>query len=185
MCNLLTKTTLTILTLLTLGFTTPKKETVFIGTVTTDAEHKDDLLGLYIQFRVDTLVIGTNTIKQDGTFKISAVADKDIDVYYFGFGISAAYIQTIKLSDKDSVKLSIQIPIKYRKKFGKTVCPKCIKSDQTIPIRYGLGTSIVVQHINKGDTTYTPYDNKQYYDGGCIISGFDAKWYCKRDKIKF
>ncbi len=182
----MTKTTLTILTILTLGFTTPKKETIFIGTVTTDTKNKDNVLGLSIEFRVDTLVIGKTIIQQDGTFKISATADKEFDIYYRGIGVGDTYIQTIKPTDKDTVLLIFKVPKEYKKHFGKTPCPKCNKHDQTVPIRYGDGSAIVVQHIdNNGDTTLTPYDKNNYYAGTCITSEIDPKYFCKRDKIKF
>ncbi|HSD07016.1 hypothetical protein [Flavobacterium sp.] len=177
---------LTILTILTLGFHIPKKETIFLGTVKTDTKNKDNIFGLYIEFRVDTLIIARNIIQQDGTFKISATADKDFDIYYRGIGVGDTYVQTIKATEKDTVSLTFKIPKDYKKHFGKTVCPKCNKHDQTVPIRYGLGSSIIVRHINsQGDTIYTPKDNKKYYDGGCVTSDIDSKYFCERDKIKF
>jgi hypothetical protein len=178
--------TLTILTILTLGYATPKKETIFTGTVTTDTQNKDNVFGLYIEFRVDTLVIASNIIQQDGTFKISVTADKEFDIYYRGIGVKDTYIQTIKPTDKDIVAFTFKVPKDYKKHFGKTVCPKCNKHDETVPIRYGLGNAIVIQNIdNKGDKTHTPYDNKNYYDSDCVISNIDPKYFCKRDNIKF
>jgi len=182
----MTKATLTILTILTLGFTTLKKETIFIGTVTTDTKNKDKILGLYIEFRIDTVVIARNNIQQDGTFKLSTTADKEFDIYYRGIGVGDTYVQTVKPTDKDTVSLTFKVPKNYKKHFGKVNCPKCNKHDQTVPIRYGLGSAIVIQHVDsKGDTTYTPYDKKNYFDGGCVTSDFDPKYFCKRDKIKF
>ena len=186
MCNLMTKATLTILTILTLGFTTPKKETIFIGTVTTDTKNKENVFGLYIEFKIDTVVIARNIIQQDGTFKLSATADKEFDIYYRGIGVGDTYVQTVKPTDKDTVSLTFKVPKDYKKHFGKTICPKCDKHDQIVPIRYGLGSAIVIQHVDsKSDTTYTPYDKKNYYDGGCVTSDIEPKYFCKRDKIKF
>lgn len=177
---------LTILTIFTFSFATPKKETIFIGKVTTYTENKENIFGLYIEFRVDTLVIARNIIQQDGTFKISATADKDFDIYYRGIGVGDTYVQTIKPTDKDTVSLAFNVPKEYKKHFGKTICPKCNKHDQTVPIRYGLGSAIVIQHIDsKGDTIYTPYDKNNYYEGGCVTSNIGPKYFCKRDKIKF
>ena len=182
----MTKSTLTILIVLTFGFTTPKKETIFIGAITTDTKSKDNIFGLYIEFRIDSVVIARNIIQQDGTFKISATVDKEYDIYYRGIGIGDTYVQTIKPTDKDTVLLTINVPKVYKRHFGKAICPKCIKHDQTVQIRYGLGSAIVLQHVDiNGDTTYTPYDKKNYYDGGCVISDFDPKYFCIRDKIKF
>lgn len=186
MCKLMTKATLTILTILTLVFATPRKETIFIGTVTTDTKNKENVFGLYIEFKIDTVVIARNIIQQDGTFKLSATADKEFDIYYRGIGVGDTYVQTVKPTDKDTVSLTFKVPKDYKKHFGKTICPKCDKHDQIVPIRYGLGSAIVIQHVDsKSDTTYTPYDKKNYYDGGCVTSDIEPKYFCKRDKIKF
>ncbi len=185
MCNLMKTLTLTILTILTLGFSTPKKETIFIGTVTTDTKNKDNIFGLFIEFRVDTLVIARNIIQQDGSFKISATADKEFDIYYRGIGVGDTYIQTIKPTDKDTVSLTFKVPKDYKKHFGKAVCPKCNKHDQTVPIIYGLKTIVVYTTDQPPYTTYDGYGKKEIYDGGCVTSDIDPKFFCKRDKIKF
>jgi hypothetical protein len=169
--------TLTILTILTLSFATPKKKTIFIGTVTTDVKKKNNILGLYIEFRVDTLVIARDIIEQNGTFKISAATDKEFDVFYRGIGVGDTYVQTIKPTDKDTVLLTYKIPKDYKKYLGKTICPKCNKHDQTVPVSYGDGSAKLIDGV--------PYDNKNYYAGTCITSDLDPKFFCRRDKIKF
>ena len=181
----MTKATLIILTILTLGFATPKKETIFIGTVTTDVKNKDNVLGLYIEFRIDEGVIARSIIKQDGTFKISAMADKDFDIYYRSLGIGATYVQTIKPTDQDTVLLTLKLPKNYKKYFGKTICPKCNKHDQTIPIVYGLKTIVVYTKDQPAYTTYDGHGKKEIYDGGCGTSDISPKFFCKRDEIKF
>ena len=186
MGNLMKKLALTILTILTLSFMIPKEETIFIGRVTSDTKTRGNILGLIIEFRVDTLVIARKVVQQDGSFKISASADKEFDIYYRGIGVGETYILTIKPTNKDTVSLTFQIPKDYKKIFGKAVCPKCNKHDQTVPIRYGLESAIVIQHVDaKGDITYKPYDKKNYYAGDCVTSDIDPKYFCKRDKIKF
>lgn len=176
----------TIFTILTLCFATPKKETIFIGTVKTDTKNVDYIFGLLIEFRDENLVIAKNFVQQDGTFNISATADKEFDIYYRGIGVVDTYIQTIKPTENDTVLLTINIPNDYKKHFGKAVCPKCNKHDQTVRIRYGLRSAIVIQRIDsKGDTTLTPYDNKNFYDGGCVSSEISPKYFCKRDNVKF
>jgi len=181
------KTTIvTLLTLLTLGLTLPKKETIFLGMVTTDTVNKDNISGLWIEFRVDTLTIARGLVQRDGGFKITAKSDEEFDIYYAGLGIDYTYLQTLKPTIKDTVFLNFNIPKNYKKHFGKAVCPKCHKHDQTLPIRYGEGTAIVVQHVDaKGDTIRLPFDRKNYYAGTCITSDLDPEYFCKRDKIKF
>ncbi len=173
------------MTILTLGVATPKKETIFIGTVATDTKNKDIIFGLYIEFRVDTLVIGRNIIQKDGTFKISATADKEFDIYYRAIGVGNTYVQTIKPTDKDTVSLTLKVPKEYKKHFGKTICPKCNKHDQTVPIIYGLKTIVIYTTDQPPYTTYDGYGMKEIYDGGCVTSDINPKFFCKRDKIKF
>ncbi|MES2380956.1 MAG: hypothetical protein V4538_07940 [Bacteroidota bacterium] len=176
--------TLTILTFLCLGFATPKKETIFLGKVITD--NKNTVWGLSIEFMVDTLVIGQDIIDEDGTFSISANAETAFDIYYSDIATKATYMQTIKPTDKDTILLTFKIPKDYKKHFGKTICPKCNKHDQTISIIYGWNSAKVFRNIDsKGDTTVTPYNNKIYYGNSCMTSAIDAKYFCKRDKIKF
>ena len=180
------KLTLIILTIFTLGFIIPKKNTIFIGTVVSDEQTKKDITGLIIDFRIDTLVIAQSIVDKNGTFKISASADKEFDVYYRGIGIGENYASTIIPTEIDTLKFTIQIPRKYNKKYGKIVCPKCSRQDQTIPIRYGLGTEIIYRNVDKkGDTTYISYDKNNYYEGGCVNSEISPKYFCKRDIIKF
>jgi hypothetical protein len=176
---------LTILTVLILGFITPPKETIFIGTITIDNKYNDKVLG-FIEFKIDTLLIAREIIQQDRTFKISVTADKDIDIYFRGIGARDSYIQTIKPTQKDTIFLSFKVPREYKKHFGKVVCPKCNKHDKVVPIVYGFHGTISVRHIDsKGYTTYIPRDKKNYFDGGCNISDIGPKYYCERDKIKF
>lgn len=186
MCNLMKKLTLIILTIFTLGFITPKKNTIFIGTVISNEENKNDIAGLIIDFRIDTLVIAQSIVEENGKFKISASSAKEFDVFYRGIGIGENYATTIKPTENDTVKFTIEIPRKYKKKWRKAVCPKCSKHDQTVPIRYGLGTEIVYLQIDKkGDTTYISYDKNNYYNGGCVHSDISPKYFCRRDKLKF
>lgn len=137
MCNLMKTLILTILTVLILGFITPQKETIFIGTITIDNKYNDKVLG-FIEFKIDTLLIAREIIQQDRTFKISVTADKDIDIYFRGIGARDSYIQTIKPTQKDTIFLSFKVPREYKKHFGKVVCPKCNKHDKVVPIIYGL-----------------------------------------------
>jgi hypothetical protein len=186
MCNLMKTLTLTILTILTLGFSTPKRETIYLGRVTINSEVKNDYLGLFIEFRVDTVVIAKSNLKKDGSFKISFTTDKEFDVYYRHLAGQDCFIQTIKPSDKDTVKLNFVFPTLYEKEINEVVCPKCNKHDQTIPILYrGQGSVELFELVDSiGNKTFVPYDKTNYY-AGCTFSRYDPKYFCKRDKTKF
>lgn len=186
MYNLMTKTNLTILTILTLGFTLPRRENIYLGQVTINSEVKNEYLGLFIEFRVDTLVIAKSNLKKDGSFKISVTTDKEFDVYYRHLVGQDCYLQSIKPSDKDKVRLNFTFPTIYKKEINEVVCPKCKKHDQTIPILYrGQGSVELFENIDSsGFKSFVPYDKTNYY-AGCTFSKFDPKYFCKRDKIKF
>jgi hypothetical protein len=55
------------------------------------------------------------------------------------------------------------------------ICPKCHKSDQIIPIIYGLPDPTSL----KGEV------GVDYALGGCITTDCDADWFCKRDWTEF
>ena len=172
--------------ILNLGFMTPKKEVFILGTFITNEKNKDNILGLTIEFRVDTIVIAKSLIQQNRTFKIATNVEKEFDIYYYGIGVGDTYLVTIKPNEKDTLALTFNVPKEYKKKFGKTVCPKCNKYDQTVPIRYGDNAVILVQSAdNDGNKTIRQYDKKNYYAGTCVTSDIDPKYYCIRDNIKF
>ena len=186
MCNLMTKTILTILTILTLGFTLPKRETIYLGQVNINADDKLTYTGLYITFQVDTLVIAQSNVKKDGSFKISVTTDRDFDVYYRHLAGEDCYLKTIKPTDKDRVKLNFVFPNIYEKENNEVICPKCIKHDQTIPILYlsQFERKLFEVSDSSGNKAVVPYNETNYY-AGCTFSSYDPKYFCKRDKIKF
>ena len=181
-----------ILLLLSISFLflglTNQRETIIKGTVKTENANKKNNVGLLqLELRENSLVKGQTIIQMDGTFIMRAKLDKDADLFYKGIGINGeVFIQTLQQTSSDTIFLTIEIPKNYTKKWGKAVCPKCNKQDQTLPIKYGLGSAILVRHIDKNrDTTYLPYNNKKYFDGNDITSDLDPKYFCKRDNIKF
>lgn len=177
---------LAILITLSSVFSLPIKETIFIGKVTTNKSNNNSVIGLCIEFRVDTIVIAKGFVEGNGIFKITSPVSNKIDIYYHGIGVQDTYVKTIRQTDKDTVLLNLTIPKKYKRYLGKAVCPKCNKANKTMPIVYGLGSAVLIKHIDsKGDTTEIPYDNKSYYAGSCVTSDIDPKYFCKRDMIKF
>lgn len=171
-----------LLAILLFGVKTTPNETEYLGEIHTE----EDLYGLFIEFRVDSEVIAKTSIQKDGTFKLKSSIKQDFDLYYYGIGVNETYVQTVSPSQLDSVILTFNLPKKYKKHFGKVICPKCNKPDQTIPIRYGLKTLEYIQSVNsKGDTILTTKNRLEYYDGGCSTSNIDPQYFCKRDLISF
>ena len=54
-------------------------------------------------------------------------------------------------------------------------CPVCNKKDEVIPVIYGMPGEKLMRKAEKGKVKL----------GGCVISGGDRKWYCKRDETWF
>ncbi|KOS07131.1 hypothetical protein AM493_14595 [Flavobacterium akiainvivens] len=67
--------------------------------------------------------------------------------------------------------------------FGKTgkVCPVCHKSDDVIPIRYGLIASLE----KKGDEPDKTPAKRTYKPGGCVVSDCQPEWHCEHDDRDF
>ena len=136
-----------------------------MGTVKTDTKNNDNIFGLYIEFRVDTLVIARNIIQQDGTFKISATADKDFDIYYRGIGVGDTYVQTIKPTEKDTVSLTFKVPRDYKKYFKLGSYRDTLKTDYENAKNYleswspEVNTSLKIKEYNSQLAMNLDYNN--------------------------
>lgn len=138
----------------------------------------------------DRIAKSTLVILRDSERKI-ALLDKDLNFFF-----DSLYTDTIQLrlegmlnypdttienlvvEDGNTTHLEIPWPMicKYDKSKKDKTCPVCKKKDETIPIVYGL-------LVDTGKKTKKK--QKEFYPGGCVISGCDPNWYCKRDKIEF
>jgi len=109
------------------------------------------------------------TINPDFTFKFENLRE---GLYTL---IIPAFIKqdTYRISLKNNQKFKIEIPISYYCEYDKSendkTCPECKKTDKSIPIIYGLFGG----------------NGKDNWSGGCLKTGCDPNWYCKRDKTKF
>lgn len=68
---------------------------------------------------------------------------------------------------------------------GKTICPKCNKTDETREVVYGIAP--VVREIidDAGNITYSPIVGGKYHMGSCVGSAQGPQWHCNRDDIFF
>lgn len=177
-------TLILIATLLT--FSPKSSETVIFGQVTADEKTRVNVVGVQVDVRLDTTVIATGFIGKDLTFTIPAVFDKTVDLYYKSIGVQDAFLQSVSPTELDTIKIAIQLPKTYEKKLGKAICPKCNKTDQIVPIRFGMGSAMLVTHLDlDGNKILLPYDKNYYYAGSCMTSLIDPQYFCKRDEIKF
>lgn len=92
-------------------------------------------------------------------------------------GTNRIIIDFLKPNDTINIKLPYSLTCKYDKSKKDKTCPVCKKEDQVIPISYGL----IVEITKKGEVK----KEKEYKSGGCVTTGCDPNWYCKRDEIDF
>ncbi|WP_177189681.1 carboxypeptidase-like regulatory domain-containing protein [Hymenobacter actinosclerus] len=108
-------------------------------------------------FRILNIPAGTYQLKvecigyQDTTFQVNVVAD-------------------------EVTALNVNFPIGCHvlNHKGKT-CPYCHKSDEAIPVVYGMPDERTLRRAKAGKLKLA----------GCNMTGCDPKWYCKRDEKKF
>lgn len=164
----------------------PNPSTVIIGKITSDPANADDLLGLRVAFQYGDSMLAGAMVNADGEFEVAIAIHEPIDVYYQGIGVAKTFVQTIPPATQDTLWLNWQLPKRYPKRGRRAICPKCNRFDQTIPIRYGLGEDVVKVSVDRmDDTMATPAAKKEHLNGGCLTSGFDPKFYCKRDGVRF
>lgn len=78
------------------------------------------------------------------------------------------------------LQITVLSTCKYDRSANLKECPVCHKSDQVIPIVYGLLVSIPDSNRKK-----KKHKQSDFYPGGCEITCCDPNWYCRRDKIEF
>jgi hypothetical protein len=86
-------------------------------------------------------------------------------------------IMKINVVGNDTLKLSFTVPFKCNYDKGNKTCPICKKSDLVVPIVYGLILETRSKRRKKKEL--------EFHSGGCVISGCDPNWYCKRDDKEF
>lgn len=128
--------------------------------ITSDSIQKFTTVDKNLNFSFDSLISDTYNIQVKTIF------------YY-----QDTTFYNIVLKDNELIKLKIPYPpfCIYRNTKGK-FCPICRKKDKVIPILYGLMIFNPEEPEKQED---------EYYPGGCMVSGCDPNWYCKRDKKEF
>ncbi|MEK6152530.1 hypothetical protein WIW50_04695 [Flavobacteriaceae bacterium 3-367] len=95
------------------------------------------------------------------------------------FGRNHILIGYLKPNDTINVKLNFSLSCKYANTGSSKICPICKKEDEVIPIRYGL----IAEITRKGEPAKK--HTQEYKYGGCVRTGCDPNWYCKRDDNEF
>lgn len=114
-----------------------------------------------LNFSFDSLKTDTSEIRVTTTF------------YY-----QDTTIKNVVLKDNETTHIEIQYPpfCIYDKTKKDMTCPICSKQGEVIPIVYGL----IVNTRRKSKKR-----QQEFKAGGCVVSGCDPNWYCKRDDKEF
>ena len=116
------------------------------------------------------------------TISSSMVSDSvEYDLYLTSIGVRENYVTTINA--KTNRLLEIQLPKKYKMRFGKAICPKCNRINKVVKVVY-CEAPIVVLKVAKGDTIFSPIYRHKYYMPD-VTSNLDPKWYCEKDDLLF
>jgi len=113
----------------------------------------------------------------DGRFKFVNVVPGVYSIKVASFGFGDTTFASIKIIEDTSLVLDIYRFCKYDDSSNDKTCPVCHKSDQVIPIQYGLPASEQKGKKKKGA-------DDDFYPGG-ENTNCDPNWYCKRDQHKF
>ncbi|MEZ4842963.1 MAG: hypothetical protein R3A43_01790 [Bacteroidia bacterium] len=169
------------------GFNLSENSKTIIGKVNTSIKEIVFDSTLYIEFRADTAVVGACPIQKNGSFNISLKMNpsQSYDIFFKGLHQDELFVKSISTQDFDTTFLSVNLPYHHKKHFGKSICPKCKKHDQTIPVVYGLKVITVFSQHPPPYTTSEGYGRKEIFDGGFRLSEINPSYYCKRDRIKF
>ena len=130
-------------------------------------------------FQLDT-VLG-----KDNSLHLKSVPIGNITILFYSYiicrdSITKKYFrvfENINLQHNKRTVCSSDFPLDCpnNKYIEGKICPKCHKSDQIIPIIYGLPDPTSL----KGEV------GVDYSLGGCITTGCDPDWFCKRDWTEF
>lgn len=170
------KTKLLILLFFLINFLVFSQTTINGKLILKNPSHKEFALKntkvfLKNNFRSD-IKIDSTTIDENFSFSFKDITKDSVSLSIEprNYPINTSYI--LRLKDKKNIDL--EIPYAPICDYSKTdsICPKCKKIDKVVPIAYGL------IFLKKSDADKVKL-------GGCVTTGCDPNWYCKRDDLDF
>tara|TARA_R110002051_G_scaffold117953_1_gene191763 strand:- start:2448 stop:2975 length:528 start_codon:yes stop_codon:yes gene_type:complete len=140
---------------------------------------------------VELIAGKTKVILEINGIEISTIVDKNLNFSFYNLKSDSIRIRTepgyyrsqrtgigfMKPNDTIDIKIPLALSCKYDQSKENKTCPVCKKEDKVIPISYGL----IAEITKKGEEK----KEKEYKSGGCVTTGCDPNWYCKRDDINF
>ena len=124
--------------------------------------------------KINGLSIGAQT-DSNGDFEIKNVPVGEYSIEISALGFISKEIEKVQIFADSTNHLNVNYPPKCKYNHNNMTCPTCNKKDEVIPIIYGYPSDRMFRKADKGKIKL----------GGCVISGCDPKWYCKRDKTEF
>jgi hypothetical protein len=150
-----------------------------------DTHSKIDKISIFV--KGDNKVLAQTFSDEKGNFDLTFTPkqEKSFDFFCKIIGEDTILIASYKRFESDTPEMTFYIPgIRKKNTLGKTICPKCKKTDKVYEIIYTDG---IPDHFDDDTVVYKPHRNPRIVDGayydGCIVG--IAKYYCDRDDVKF
>lgn len=112
-----------------------------------------------------------------GRFTFQNLPQVFYDVHVSFVGYEKKVIRKIDVRRDTTLIIDLYTPCPNATSKDNKVCPKCFKTDQVIPIKYGL--------LIYKDSLSRSQEGIDFYVGGCEVIRCDPLWWCKRDSLKF
>ena len=121
-----------------------------------------------------TIFIDSTLVDENLSFTFHNIPNDRVNIVFSprNFPTNTSYNIDFKKGKTKKIKVKYSPVCMYSK--TDSICPKCKKTDKTIPIVYGL---ILLQSEQQ--------DGETIKLGGCVSRECDPNWYCKRDKYEF
>lgn len=120
----------------------------------------------------------TTSTDLEGEFRFYKVSPGIYSIGITYVGYPDIIYNNIRIQRDTTIKLDIHRYCKYDETLKNKTCPVCHKSNKVVPILYGL-------LISKNGSSPMTDEPKRFKAGGCMVTGCDPNWYCKRDKTEF
>lgn len=124
--------------------------------------------------KLDKKFIAGTVSDSIGKFQIKNIPSGVYDLKFSQIGFNEYTLSDVKISPDSTTFLDIRFPCPFGEVKSKKECPLGHK-DEIMKIVYGLPSKKTLKKAEKGKIKL----------GGCIVTGCDPIWYCKKHKIRF
>ncbi len=110
-----------------------------------------------------------------GNYYLDSIPEGRHDFLFYTSEYNDTIVYDIQFVKDSTTYVNIFYPTFCEYSKSKSKCPKCSKKDKVVPIVYGYPSEKMLVKMKKG----------KIHLGGCMVSGCDPKWFCKRDETEF